>query len=90
MSIHLSEEERMIQKTARDFARKDIAAVVDEANREGVFHDEIYGKLAELGFMGMTMPEEYRRSRVQQPEPGSHSGGDKPGLSLDSYRGLGP
>jgi len=59
MSIHLTEEERMIQKTARDFARKDIAAVVDEANSNGIFHDEIYSKLAELGFMGMTMPEEY-------------------------------
>ncbi len=59
MSIHLSEEERMIQKTACDFARKDIAAVVDESNRDGVFRDEIYRKLAELGFMGMTMPEEY-------------------------------
>ena len=55
MSIYLSEEERMIQKTARDFARKDIAAVVDD----GIFHEEIYCKLAELGFMGMTMPEEY-------------------------------
>ena len=49
----------MIQKTARDFARKDIAAVVEEANRDGVFQEEIYRKLSELGFMGMMMPEEY-------------------------------
>ncbi len=59
MCIQLAEEERMVQKTARDFARKEIAAVVDESNRDGVFHEEIYRKLAELGFMGMTMPEEY-------------------------------
>jgi butyryl-CoA dehydrogenase len=59
MRMGLTEEERMIRKTARDFARKEIAAVVDEANREGVFQDVIYGKLAELGFMGMTMPEEF-------------------------------
>jgi alkylation response protein AidB-like acyl-CoA dehydrogenase len=59
MCVQLSEEERMIRKTARDFARKDIAAIVDEANRDGVFREEIYRKLAELGFMGMTIPEEY-------------------------------
>ncbi len=59
MCIELTEEERMIQKTARDFARKDIAAVVEESNRNGVFQDDIYRKLSELGFMGMTMPEEY-------------------------------
>ena len=59
MCIQLTEEERMIQKTARDFARKDIAAVVKESNRDGVFQDKIYRKLSELGFMGMTIPEEY-------------------------------
>ena len=59
MCIQFSEEERLIQKTARDFARKDIAAEVDESNRDGVFREKIYAKLAELGFMGMTMPEEY-------------------------------
>ena len=59
MCIQLTEEERMIQKTARDFARKDIAAVVKESNRDGVFQDEIYRKLSELGFMGMMIPEKY-------------------------------
>ena len=49
----------MIQKTVRDFARKDIAAGVEESNRNCIFRDEIYAKLAELGFMGMTMPEKY-------------------------------
>ncbi len=57
--MQLTEEERMIQKTARDFARKEIAAVVEESNRDGVFQDEIYRKLSELGFMGMMIPEEY-------------------------------
>ncbi len=57
--MKLTEEERMIQKTARDFARKEIAAVVEESNRNGVFQEEVYRKLSELGFMGMTMPEEY-------------------------------
>ncbi|HSG29048.1 MAG TPA: acyl-CoA dehydrogenase family protein, partial [Candidatus Krumholzibacterium sp.] len=49
----------MIQKTIRDFARKDLEAVTEQANREGVFQDGIYRMLGELGFMGMTVPEEY-------------------------------
>ncbi len=59
MQLRLSEEERMIRKTIRDFSRKDLADVTEEANRESIFQDHIYKKLGELGFMGMTVPEEY-------------------------------
>ncbi len=59
MCLRLNEEERMIQKTIRDFARKDLAAVADQANLDAAFQDEIYAKLGELGFMGMTVPEKY-------------------------------
>jgi butyryl-CoA dehydrogenase len=59
MKYPLTEQERMIQKTARDFARKELAPVAREANEQGSFPREMYGKLAELGFLGMTMPEEY-------------------------------
>ncbi|HEY5132606.1 MAG TPA: acyl-CoA dehydrogenase family protein [Candidatus Krumholzibacteriaceae bacterium] len=59
MRYPLTEEERMIQKTARDFARKELAPVAIEANRTGVFPEGIFRKLGELGFMGITMPEEY-------------------------------
>jgi len=59
MRYPLSEEERMIQNTARGFAAKDLAAVAVEINEKGVFPDEIYAKMGELGFMGMTVPEAY-------------------------------
>jgi alkylation response protein AidB-like acyl-CoA dehydrogenase len=49
----------MIQKTARDFARKELAPVAAETNESGRFPEEIYRKLGELGFMGITLPEEY-------------------------------
>ncbi len=49
----------MIQKTARDFARKDLAPVAVETNESGRFPAEIYRKLGDLGFMGITLPEEY-------------------------------
>ena len=59
MNYPLTEEERMIQKTARDFARKELAPVAIEANEKGMFPDEIIKKLGALGFMGITVPEEY-------------------------------
>jgi alkylation response protein AidB-like acyl-CoA dehydrogenase len=59
MNYPLTEEERMIQKTARDFARKELAPVAVEANETGTFPDEIFKKLGALGFMGITVPEEY-------------------------------
>jgi butyryl-CoA dehydrogenase len=49
----------MIRKTARDFARKELAPVAAEANESGRFPEEIYRKLGELGFMGIIVPEEY-------------------------------
>ena len=59
MKFSLTEQERMIQNTARDFARKELAPVALEANEKGFFPAEIYGKLAELGFLGITVPETY-------------------------------
>jgi butyryl-CoA dehydrogenase len=59
MRYPLSEEERMIQKTARDFARKELAPLAIKANEQHVFPAEIFPKLGDLGFMGITMPEEY-------------------------------
>jgi alkylation response protein AidB-like acyl-CoA dehydrogenase len=59
MQFQLSEEERMIQSTARDFARKDLAEVAVENNEKGIFPEGIYKKLGELGFLGMTLPEAY-------------------------------
>jgi alkylation response protein AidB-like acyl-CoA dehydrogenase len=59
MRYPLTEEERMIQNTAREFARKDLAPIADEMNQQGLFPEGVFAKLGELGFMGITMPEEY-------------------------------
>ena len=59
MKYPLTEDERMIQKTVRDFARRELAPVAIEANEKGIFPEEIFKRLGELGFMGVTVPEEY-------------------------------
>jgi butyryl-CoA dehydrogenase len=55
----LTDEQRMIQETAREFADREIAPVADRHNREGKFPLEIVKKLGKMGFLGMAVPEQY-------------------------------
>jgi len=55
----LTDEQRLIQETAREFADHEIAPVADTHNREGKFPAELVKRMGELGFMGMLVPEVY-------------------------------
>jgi short-chain 2-methylacyl-CoA dehydrogenase len=55
----LSEEHELIRRTVRDFAVERVAPVAEDLDREHRFPYELVGELAELGLMGMTIPEEY-------------------------------
>lgn len=55
----LSEEERLIQQTAREFAETEVAPMAAKTDAEGRFPRELVDGLSKLGFMGMLIPEEY-------------------------------
>lgn len=55
----LSEEERMFQAAAREFAENEIKPHVVEMDREGVFRRDLIDKFFAQGFMGMHIPEAY-------------------------------
>jgi alkylation response protein AidB-like acyl-CoA dehydrogenase len=57
--FELSPEQREIQALARDFARERIEPHAAQWDREHHFPRELYGELAELGLMGVCIPEEY-------------------------------
>jgi alkylation response protein AidB-like acyl-CoA dehydrogenase len=58
--IPLTEEQREIQRTARDFARAEIAPHADAWDRAEQYDEKsITAKLGELGFLGMLIPEEF-------------------------------
>lgn len=59
MDFAFTEEERMIQEMARDFAQNEIAPTVEKDEKEHLFRREIVKKMAELGFFGCIAPEEY-------------------------------
>ncbi len=59
MNFDLSEEHELVRRTVREFAEQRVAPVAAELDREHRFPYELVGELAELGLMGMPIPEEY-------------------------------
>jgi butyryl-CoA dehydrogenase len=57
--VMLTEEQELIQKTAKDFSFDKIKPVAAKYDSESRFPKEIVDKLGELGFMGIMVPEEY-------------------------------
>ena len=58
MDFALTDEQREIQALARDVADSEIAPHAAEWDREHRFPRHVFGKLAELGLMGVCIPEE--------------------------------
>lgn len=59
MDLELSDEQRLLRDTVRDFAQQEVKPVAEELDREKRFPYEIVGKLGELGLMGIPFPQEY-------------------------------
>lgn len=58
MEFTLSETQLMIRDMVHDFARNEVAPLTQELDKSGDFPLENYRKAAELGILGMTLPEE--------------------------------
>jgi short/branched chain acyl-CoA dehydrogenase len=59
MNFDLSPEHELIRSTVRDFAEAKVAPVAESLDREHRFPYELVAEMAELGLMGMPIPEEY-------------------------------
>ena len=59
MNFELTEEQKMVRETIREFAEAEIKPGVMERDEKAEFPTEVIQKLAELGFMGMQVPESY-------------------------------
>ena len=57
---YLTEERKMIQQTARDFAMKEVLPIANKLDPvEGDMPMELRNKMGELGYFGILIPEEY-------------------------------
>lgn len=60
----LTDEEKMIQESAHQYAQEKLMPRVLEANRNENFDRDIMSELGEMGLLGSTLPEEYGGSGV--------------------------
>jgi len=59
MQFELSADQREIQALAREFAQAEIEPNASQWDREHGFPRELFAKLAEIGLMGVCIPDEY-------------------------------
>jgi short-chain 2-methylacyl-CoA dehydrogenase len=59
MDFELTDEQRLLRDTVRDFARQEVAPVADELDRTKAFPYELVAKMGELGLMGIPFPDDY-------------------------------
>ncbi len=59
MDFELSDEQRLLRETVRDFARQEVAPVAGELDRTKSFPYELIAQMGGLGLMGIPFPHEY-------------------------------
>lgn len=59
MDFGLSQEQEILKKTVRHYAEKELAPQAFERDDKGEFPSEIVRKLADLGLIGIVIPEKY-------------------------------
>ena len=55
----LSEEEKLVRNTSRQFTEDKIMPVIQEYHRKAEFPQELIKEMGNLGFLGITLPEKY-------------------------------
>jgi butyryl-CoA dehydrogenase len=59
IDFELTDEQRLVRDTAREFADNEIAPRARDNDRSGTFDTELVKKMADMGFIGPILPEEY-------------------------------
>ena len=89
IDFELTDEQKLIRDTAREFADNEIAPRARENDRAERFDHELVAKMAELGFIGPILPEEYGGRGHRLPHLRADRGGDRARGLLRAHRGLG-
>lgn len=55
----LSDEEKLVQQTARDFVNREVISIIDSYAQEEKFPAHLVKVMGSLGFLGPSLPEEY-------------------------------
>ena len=66
MDIELTDQQKMVQAMAREFAEKEVRPIAEAIDREARFPEETVRRMGGLGLMGSRCP---RRSGAAAPTP---------------------
>jgi butyryl-CoA dehydrogenase len=59
LDFEFTDEQNMFRDTIREFGQNEIDPIVEEYEKKEDFPKELFPKLGEMGFLGITFPEEY-------------------------------
>ena len=59
MDLELTDDQKLLQRTVREFAALEVKPLAKELDETGRFPRELFSKAAELGLTGVAMPEQY-------------------------------
>ncbi len=62
----LSEEHKLVRDAAREWVKRDVSPIIEEAAQKAEFPKSIIGGLAEIGAFGPYIPEEYGGAGLDQ------------------------
>ena len=64
MELELTDEQRMVKETAADFAKNEVLPKAAEIDHNHRHPKELVARMAELGFLGIAVPENYGGSGI--------------------------
>jgi butyryl-CoA dehydrogenase len=59
LDFSLTDEQKLFQKTIREFCEKEIKPISEKIDKEDYFPENLYKKMGRMGLMGMTVPQKY-------------------------------
>lgn len=59
MDFSLTQEQKLFQKTIREFCEKEIKPIASKIDQEEYFPEKLYKKMGQMGLLAMTVPQKY-------------------------------
>lgn len=59
LNFNLTEQQKLFQKTIRQFCEKEIQPIAEKIDKEEYFPNDLYKKMGQMGLLGMTVPQKY-------------------------------
>src|ERR1041385_1950649 len=65
IELQLTDDHQALVQTVREFAQKEVAPYIREWDEKQEAHPEVFKKMAELGLLGVCIPEQYGGAGVE-------------------------